>query len=319
MPDEPRFAYGGQAVIEGVMIRGRSHFSLAVRRQDGTIEHHWDRISSLYTGRARRLPFLRGVLVLLETLVLGVKALHLSASMAVQQPGGDSQAEIPNWVLVATLFASLLLGIGLFFLLPLLIVWAIDSSVPSDIVSELIEGALRLAILVGYIWAISLLPDIKRVFAYHGAEHMAVHAYEAGLNLDVANVRKFGTPHPRCGTAFLLTVMLVSIAVFILLMGPPIEYRVLSRIVLIPVIAAISYEIIRFSGTHQHLPIGQVLARPGLLLQRLTTRPPDDGQIEVAICAVEGALAADEGREYTPSFGLTTAETAQEDRAAQES
>ena len=312
MAEESRFAYGGQAVIEGVMIRGREHFSLAVRRQDGSIEHRWDRISSFYTGRARRLPFVRGVLVLVETLALGIKALHLSANLAVQQPGEDSQAEIPNWVLVATLSASLLLGLGVFFLLPLAITeWAI--SVDSGLVKELIDGALRLVILIAYIWGISLFPDIKRVFAYHGAEHMAVHAYEAGLPLDVTNVRKFGTPHPRCGTAFLLTVMLVSIVVFILLMDPPIEYRILSRIVLIPVIAAISYEIIRFSGTHQHLPIGQLLARPGLLLQRLTTRVPDDGQIEVAICAVEGALAADEGREYTPPFGLRPAVAAQDE------
>ena len=305
MADEPRFAYGGQAVIEGVMIRGRNHFSLAVRRQDGSIERRWDRLSSIYTGRGRRWPFVRGVLVLVETLTLGIKALHMSANLAVQQSGDDSKGEIPNWVLIATLFASLLMGLGVFFLLPLAITeWAID--VRSGLVKELIDGALRLAILVAYIWGISLFPDIKRVFAYHGAEHMAVHAYEAGLSLDVTNVRKFGTPHPRCGTAFLLTVMLVSIVVFILLMDPPIEYRILSRIVLIPVIAAISYEIIRFSGTHQHSPIGQVLARPGLLLQRLTTRVPDDGQIEVAICAVEGALAADEGREYTPPFGLST-------------
>ena len=313
MAEEPRFAYGGQAVIEGVMIRGRTHFSLAVRRQDGSIERRWDRISSIYTGRARRLPFVRGVLVLAETLVLGIKALHMSANMAIQQPGAGSKAEIPNFVLVGTLFASLLMGLGVFFLLPLAITeWAIE--VRSGLVQELIDGALRLAILVAYIWGISLFPDIKRVFAYHGAEHMAVHAYEAGLPLDVTNVRKFGTPHPRCGTAFLLTVMLVSIVVFILLMDPPIEYRILSRIVLIPVIAAISYEIIRFSGLHQHLPIGQLIARPGLMLQRLTTRAPDDGQIEVAICAIEGALAADDGREYTPSFGMrAAAEVAHDD------
>ena len=308
MADEPKFAYGGQAVLEGVMIRGRRHFSLAVRLQDGSIERRCERLSTLYTGRARQLPLVRGVLALAETLVLGIKALHLSASMALQEQGADSKAEIPNWVLGATLAASLLMGIGIFFLLPLLIVWLLDSFIPSDLASELVEGALRLAILVAYVWVISFFRDIKRVFAYHGAEHMAVHAYEAGLHLDVTNVRKFRTPHPRCGTAFLLTVMLVSIVVFALLMGPPIEYRILSRIVLIPVIAAISYEIIRFSGAHQDWPIARLLARPGLLLQKLTTRIPEDDQIEVAICAVEGALAADEGREYTPDFGRSTAE-----------
>ena len=160
-----------------------------------------------------------------------------------------------------------------------------------------------------YIWVISFFRDIKRVFAYHGAEHMAVHAYEAGLHLDVTNVRKFGTPHPRCGTAFLLTVMLVSIVVFALLMGPPIEYRILSRIVLIPVIAAISYEIIRFSGAHQDWPIAQIIGPPRAAAAEVDYQNvPGDDQIEVAICAVEGALAADEGREYTPDFGRSTAE-----------
>ena len=312
MPEEPRFAYGGQAVIEGVMIRGRNHFSLAVRRPDGSIERRSNRLNSFYTGRARRIPFVRGFIVLAETLVLGIKALHTSANLAAQEPGTDAKTEIPNWAMAVTLFSSLVIGLSVFFLLPLLIVWAMDPVVPSHIVSELIEGALRLLILVGYVWAIGFFPDIKRVFAYHGAEHMAVHAHEAGLPLSVENVRKFGTPHPRCGTAFLLTVMLVSIAVFILLMDPPWEYRIASRIVLIPVIAAISYEIIRFSGTRQHLLVGQIIARPGLWLQRLTTREPDDGQIEVAICAVEGALAADDGREYTPSFGLEAAADAEE-------
>ena len=299
MADEPKFSYGGQAVIEGVMIRGRNHFSLAVRRQDGTIELHSERLSTLYTGRMRQFPLIRGVIALVETMVLGIKALHLSANLSVQDQVGDEGGEIPGWVLGATMAVALVMGIGVFFLLPLLIIWLLDSG---GLISELIEGGLRLGLLVAYIWGISFLRDIKRVYAYHGAEHMAVHAYEAGMPLDVENVRKFPTPHPRCGTAFLLTVMLVSIVVFALLMDPPIEWRILSRILLLPVIAAISYEIIRFSGKHQDSLIGHIVAWPGLLLQRLTTRIPDDAQIEVAISAMEGALAADEGREYTVSF-----------------
>jgi uncharacterized protein YqhQ len=303
VPEEPRFSYGGQAVIEGVMIRGRSHFSLAVRRQDGTIHHRSQRLSELFTGRARRVPLLRGVMALLETLVLGSRALHLSANMAMQsQESGDGD-EIPGWMLGVTLAVALTSGIGVFFMLPLLVVWLLDPVISSGLLSEIVEGVLRLAFLLAYIWGISFIRDVKRVFAYHGAEHMAVHAYEAGLTLDVANVRRFGTPHPRCGTAFLLTVMLVSIIVFAMLMAPSMEWRILSRIVLIPVITAVSYEIIRFSGSHQNWWIGQLLARPGLLLQRLTTRAPDDGQIEVAICAMETAMAADAGREYTPAFG----------------
>ena len=309
MADAPKFSYGGQAVIEGVMIRGRHHFSLAVRRLDGSIDCHCEPLNPLYTGRVRRLPLVRGVLALVETLVLGIKALHLSASMAVQDQGPEAGGEIPGWVLGVTMFGALLMGIGVFFLLPLLIVWAMDSAIPSDLVSELVEGALRLVILVAYIWGISFFGDIKRVFAYHGAEHMAVHAHEAGLPLDVPNVRKFGTPHPRCGTAFLLTVMLVSIVVFALLMGPSWQWRIISRIVFIPLIAAVSYEIIRFSGTHQHWLIAKMLARPGLLLQRMTTRAPDDSQIEVAICAMEAAIAADEGREYSVAFSMGPGET----------
>ncbi|MCH7606722.1 MAG: DUF1385 domain-containing protein [Chloroflexi bacterium] len=291
------------------MIRGRNHFSLAVRRLDGSIERRCEPLNSLYTGRLGRFPLIRGFLALVETLILGIKALHLSANMAVQDQAEDSGGEIPGWMLGATLAFAMVAGIGIFFLLPLMVVWAIESSIPSGLVSELIEGGIRLVLLIGYIWGISFLRDIKRVFAYHGAEHMAVHAYEAGLPLDVANVRKFPTPHPRCGTAFLLTVMLVSIVVFALLMAPSMEWRILSRIVLIPLIAAVSYEIIRFSGRHQNSLIGNILARPGLLLQRLTTRTPDDAQIEVAISAMEGALAADQGRQFSVSFETRKIET----------
>lgn len=295
---QPTHMYGGQAVIEGVMIRGRNFFSLAVRREDGTIEQRQEALNPLYNGRLRRWPLVRGFLALLETLILGIKSLQMSANLAVMDPASTNGKDegIPAVVMATTLAVSLIFGISLFFLLPLGIVWALDSVITSDLLSEIVEGVLRLAILVIYISAISFLPDVRRVFAYHGAEHMTVHAHEAGLPLNVDNVRKFGTPHPRCGTAFLLTVVVVSIVVFALLLGPPLEWRIASRILLLPVIAAISYEIIRFSGAHQNSLIGQLLARPGLWLQKLTTRQPDDQQIEVAICAMETAIAADEGR-----------------------
>ncbi len=298
---QPVHMYGGQAVIEGVMIRGRNFFSLAVRREDGTIEQRQEALNPIYNGRLRRWPLVRGFLALLETLVLGIKSLQMSANLAVMDPASTDEKEegIPGVVMATTLAVSLVFGISLFFLLPLGIVWALDSVISSDLVSEIVEGVLRLAILVVYISAISLLPDVRRVFAYHGAEHMTVHAHEAGLPLNVDNVRKFGTPHPRCGTAFLLTVVVVSIVVFALLLGPPLEWRIASRILLLPVIAAISYEIIRFSGAHQDSLIGKLIAQPGLWLQRLTTRQPDDQQIEVAIRAMETAIAADEGRAPT--------------------
>ena len=302
MAEPAKFSYGGQAIIEGVMIRGRGHFSIAVRRQDGSISHGHDALSTMYTGRMRRVPLVRGVLALIESLLLGVKALHRSAGMAMQDRQAGEEEKVSGWFMTSTMVASVALGVAFFFLLPLLLVRAVDSAISSNLASNVIEGLLRLLLLVAYIAGIAFLRDIKRVFAYHGAEHMAVHTYEAGLPLTVENVRKFPTPHPRCGTAFLLTVMLVSIVVFSFLGRPPIEWRILSRIMLIPVIAGISYEVLRFSGAHQKGWYGHLLAYPGLLLQRLTTREPDDGQVEVAICAMESAMAADRGQDYTPQF-----------------
>lgn len=300
MADQTRFTYGGQAVIEGVMIRGRRFLSLAVRRQDGRIFYHSEPLNGLFTGGVRRIPLVRGVVVLMETLLLGMKALNKSASMAaVDGQDGDDQ-ELSGWFMAGAIALSLSLGIGIFFLGPLFIVRALDPFIASDQLSNLVEGAIRLVFLVAYVGGIGLFRDIKRVFAYHGAEHMAVHTYEAGLPLIVENVRKFATPHPRCGTAFLLTVLLVSILVFALFPRPPLEWRIISRIALIPLVAGISYEIIRYAGAHQQGLIGRAVAGPGLLLQRLTTRVPDDAQIEVAIRAMEGAVAADEGRIYPP-------------------
>jgi len=295
LANQPPHLYGGQAVIEGVMIRGRDHFGLAVRRQDGTIEQHHQPLSSIYNGRPRRWPLVRGFLTLLETLVLGIKALQLSANMAARDQMPEEEEGIPGWVMASTLGVSLVFGIGLFFVTPLLIAWALNPVLNSALLSEIVEGVIRLLFLLGYITLIGMLKDVKRVFAYHGAEHMTVHAHEAGLPLTVANVRKFGTPHPRCGTAFLLTVVVVSVVVFALLLGPPLEWRIASRILLLPVIAAVSYEIIRFSGAHQNTWYGKMISQPGLWLQKLTTRQPDDEQIEVAIRAMETAIAADAG------------------------
>lgn len=297
MANHPAHLYGGQAVIEGVMIRGRDYFSLAVRREDGSIEDLQERLNPLYNGRVRRWPLVRGVLALIETLVLGIKALQISANIASASPSqekGGSEG-IPGWMMATTLAFSLIFGIGLFFLLPLGVVRVLEPSIGSGLLSEVVEGVLRLVILVGYIAAIGSMREIRRVYAYHGAEHMTVHAYEAGLPLNVDNVRRFGTPHPRCGTAFLLTVVLVSVLVFIAfaLLESSWWWRIASRILLLPVIAAVSYEVIRFSGRHQAAMIGKILAAPGLWLQRLTTRDPDDSQIEVAIRAMETAVAAD--------------------------
>ena len=303
MAEQPRVTYGGQAVIEGVMIRGREFYSLAVRCPNGNIFHCHEPLNTAFTGPVRRIPLLRGVLVLAETLILGIKALNRSASLASADEEGN-QDEIPNWLLALTMLVSITLGVGIFFILPLLVVWVVDPFIGSDLVSNLIEGGIRLLILLGYISGIGLMKDIRRVFAYHGAEHMAVHTYEAGLPLTVENVRKFDTPHPRCGTAFLLTVVLVSVVVFAFLGRPEMEWRILSRVLLIPVVAAISYEFIRFYGAHPTWRIARLMSLPGLWMQRLTTRQPEDDQIEVAITAMGAAVAADAGQSYVSPFAL---------------
>ena len=293
---EPQFFYGGQAVMEGVMIRGRRYFSLAVRRSNGEVSAVCEPLSQIYTGRLRRLPLLRGILVLIETLVLGMKALNRSATMAMEDQLGEGE-EVPRWIMAVTMTIAFVLGIGLFFMMPLFATKPLENVTSSDVQVNLIEGLIRLVVLVAYIGLIGLLKDIRRIFAYHGAEHMAVHTHEACLPLEVDNVRRFPTAHPRCGTAFLLTVMVVAILIFTFLGRSPLWWLVLSRIVFIPVIAALSYEIIRFSGAHHRNPLTRAITYPGLLLQSLTTRVPDDGQIEVAIRAMDKAIAADEGRE----------------------
>ena len=293
---EPQFFYGGLAVIEGVMIRGRRWFSLAVRRLDGEVSTTIEPLSQIYTGRLRRVPLVRGVVVLIETLALGIKALNRSATMAMEDRTDDGE-EVPRWMTGVALVIAFALGIGLFFMTPLFAVRSFEDSISSQLLIEFIEGVIRIVLLVAYIGAIGLMPDIRRVFAYHGAEHMAVHTHEAGLSLEVHHLRRFSTAHPRCGTAFLLTVMVVSIVVFAFVPRSNLGWLVLSRIVLIPVIAAMSYEVIRFNGAHQSNPLTKLFIFPGLLLQRLTTRKPDDSQIEVAIQAMNAAVAADEGRQ----------------------
>lgn len=288
---EKRISYGGQAVIEGVMIRGRDHYSLAVRRPSGEISTESSRLSTLYTGRLRSIPLLRGVIVLIETLVIGIEALSRSANIALEEEG----QELSRWGMAGMLIFSLSIGIGLFFIAPLLAIRSLDSLIASDEASNLVEGVLRLSMFVAYIFLIGRLPDIKRVFAYHGAEHMTVHAHEHSVPLDVEHIRAYPTAHNRCGTAFLLVVMVVAIVVFTIVGRPSLPISIASRVVLMPVIAAISYEIIRFSGAHSGNPLVKAIVYPSLALQALTTRQPDDAQIEVAIHAMNHAIAVDQG------------------------
>jgi len=285
-----RPTYGGQAVIEGVMIRGQRFASIAVRRPDGTLALKCDPLSSLYTGRLRRLPLLRGVIVLIETLMLGMRALTYSANVGAEAEGD----EIGKGAMAVTFAISLTFAIGLFFLIPVLASKAVEGPLGSDLLSNLAEGLFRLAIFLAYIYLIGKMEQIRRVFMYHGAEHMTVHAQEHQDPLEIESVRKYSTAHPRCGTAFLLTVMVVAIAVFTLVGREPLWWLLASRVVLVPLVAAISYEAVRYSGFHTDNPLVRFLAAPSLALQSLTTREPDDDQIEVAIAAMEQALAADD-------------------------
>ncbi|MBI2864191.1 MAG: DUF1385 domain-containing protein [Chloroflexi bacterium] len=281
--------YGGQAVIEGVMMRGQQHMAVAVRNPKGEIVIHGERLKgSIYTSSWWKLPFLRGVTMIWDTLVLGVRTLLYSANVAA----AEEEVEITPRMMWVTLGTALAVIVAVFFLAPLLLVRWLEDNNPS-LVSHVVEGVIRLALLVGYIAAIGFLPDIRRVFAYHGAEHKTINAMEAGAFLDVRTVQTHSTSHPRCGTAFLLIVMVISVVVFAIIGTENIWLRGVSRIVLIPLIAAIGYEIVRFSASHMKNRLVRALLSPGLALQALTTRPPDDKMVEVAIAALNHVMAAD--------------------------
>ncbi len=286
------FHYGGQAVIEGVMMRGRENVAIAVRRPDGEIEVTSQTLATLYKGRLRNTPFIRGIIVLIETMVLGVQALLHSAQVAA----AEAEEDISPMALWGSVAIAVAFAIALFFIAPLLLTrYLVDPYITSALLSNLIEGAFRIAIFIAYLKLISLMPDVKRVFAYHGAEHKSVNAYEAGMPLELSYVRTYSTSHARCGTSFLLTVLIIAIFVFALLGRPPLLLSILSRIVLIPVIAAIGYEFVRFSATHNRNPIVRSLIAPGLLLQSMTTGEPNDSQLETALAALKKVIETDSG------------------------
>jgi uncharacterized protein YqhQ len=287
-----RFHYGGQAVIEGVMMRGLRSMAIAVRDPEGGIRVKLEMLTGLYTGPLRRIPLLRGVIVLWETLALGMRALAFSSQVAAGMSDEEEDESSPAYIWGVMAFAFVFAA-ALFFVTPLLLTSWLNSRIDNGTIVVAIEGLLRLGMLLGYIWGIGLIPDIKRVFAYHGAEHRTINAWEADEPLEVESVRRFGNEHARCGTAFLLTVALVSLFVFLLLPTPGWWWRVASRVLLMPVIAAASYEIIRLSAEYRRFRVVRWLSQPSLTLQSLTTRDPDDAQIEVAIRALEEVLAAD--------------------------
>lgn len=275
------FQYGGQAVIEGVMMRGPGTRAVAVRRPDSSIVVDEKPVGSL-TKRVPilKFPLLRGVVMLVESLTLGIEALTFSANQATGEEEALSAKEI-----AVTIGVALGLAILLFAVLPTAAAHILDFLASGSLAQNLIEGFIRITIFVVYILAIARLEDIKRVFEYHGAEHKVINAYEAGAELSVAGVQRYSTLHPRCGTSFLLIVMVISILIFSLLGKQVLWWRILSRILLLPLVAGISYELIKLSGKYYSKAICRHLIAPGLWLQKLTTREPDDSQVEVALQA----------------------------------
>jgi uncharacterized protein YqhQ len=274
---------GGQAVMEGVMMRSPHWTATAVRRPAGDIITSVEHLDSLLVRyRVLRLPLVRGVIVLYEALTIGIRSLFFSANAAL----GDEEQLTPQQIGMSAA-VGLVLAVSLFFVLPTVGARLLDRFLPSVIALNLVEGAIRVGVLVTYIGSIARLPDIRRVYAYHGAEHKAVNTYEAGDPLEVAAVRAHSRFHPRCGTSFLLIVMIVAIVVFSFLGRPPLALRILSRVALIPLVAGVSYEIIRAGARYRWF---RPLVVPGMWLQRLTTREPDDSQIEVAVRALRDVV-----------------------------
>lgn len=284
-----RHTYGGQAVIEGVMIKGKYHSSVAVRRPDGNISVRHQRINSFFTGPLRKLPVFRGFIILTETLILGMQALMYSANVGINQ----EEEELNKWAIAGMMGFSIILGIGLFFIVPVIASTPIENLSGSDLFANLVEGVIRLILFLAYLILIGKMNEIKRVFMYHGAEHMTVHAQENDEKLNVDTVRKYPKAHPRCGTAFLLVVMTLTLIAFVFIGRDPFWWLITSRIILIPLIAGISYEIIRLNGLHPKNPLVGLISGPSLALQSLTTRTPEDDQIEIAIVAMENTLNAD--------------------------
>lgn len=272
-----------------MMMRGRKAMVTAVRRPGGGVAIDTQPLSGIYSGVVRRTPLLRGVIVLLEVLVLGIKSLLYSANVSLE----EEEAEISGWLVWLLVAVSLGSGVALFFMAPLFLTKLLAPHITSSLVFNLIEGVIRVAIFIAYLKLIALLPDIRRVFAYHGAEHKVVNAYEAGVPLEVAEVRKYNTAHVRCGTSFLFAVLIIAIIVFALVGLPSLWLMVLSRILLTPLIAALGYEVIYFGNRHSDNWIVRGFLAPGLWLQSLTTREPDDAQLEVALAALKKVVELD--------------------------
>ncbi|MCG2818396.1 MAG: DUF1385 domain-containing protein [Actinomycetia bacterium] len=300
---------GGQAVIEGVVMRGPKRWAVAVRRPSGEMYVTVNTTSTLAQRfpRLNRFP-LRGIFVLVDSLVIGIKSLSLSANISLEEPDGEGEGKeegtkgeaeegpeeekkgLGFWEFAIAIVLAVVLFLGLFIVVPTVIAKSLDRYLGNTILYNLFEGGLRITIFVLYLAAMSLLPDLRRVFEYHGAEHKVVHAYEAGGPLTPEFAGRFSTAHMRCGTTFVLVVLVISVLIFSLFGRPALWLRIVERLAIIPLVASISYEIIRMAGKHEHSLVVRVIMAPGLWLQRLTTREPDQEKLEVAIDALNAAM-----------------------------
>ena len=285
-----RFNYGGQAVIEGVMMRGLRVVVTAVRRPGGGIALDTQLLPSISTSRARKVPLIRGILVLIETMVLGIKSLVYSAEVSME----EEEEKLSGRATGGIVAGSIAFAVAVFFIAPLFLTRILDNYIESSIVFHLVEGFIRMAIFLAYLKILTLIPSLGRLFAYHGAEHKAVNAYEAGAPLELEAVRKFSTAHTRCGTSFLFVVMIIAIVVFAFIGRPSLWLMVLSRVALVPVIAGLGYEVTQFGARHTGNSFIRAFLAPGLWLQRMTTKEPDDSQLEIGISALRRAVEIDQ-------------------------
>jgi len=288
-------SYGGQAVIEGVLMRGKNSIAMATRAPNEEIVIHKEKLTGIYTSKLRNIPFIRGLVILWDSLGLGMRFLTISANV---QTGEDEKLEGP--MLYVTLAISIAIGIGLFFLTPALISGLlVKYTAISAFMSNLLEGLLRLILLIAYLWGIGKMADIKRVFMYHGAEHKTINAFEDGVELTPKNVTPYSVEHPRCGTSFILTLVLLSILIFSLFGPLPLHWRLITRLLMIPVLAGISYEYIRLLSRHLDSPFVKFIVKPNLALQQMTTREPTLDMLEVSIQAFNTMYAMEKEAEKT--------------------
>ncbi len=274
-------SYGGQALIEGVLMRGSRYVAAAMRAPSGEIIVQKEELKGIYKTKLAKIPFLRGIVILWDSLGLGTKYLTISANT---QTGEDEKIEGP--AMIGTLIVSFAIAIGLFFLAPAALMHLVQTPLHlSNFTSNLVEGLIRLALIILYIWAIGKMPDIHRVFSYHGAEHKTINAFEAGADLTPESVMPFSLHHPRCGTGFVLIVVVFSIIVFALLGPLSLVWRLASRVLLLPLIVMVAYEYMRFIANHLDQPFFRLLSKPNMAMQRLTTVEPTSEMLEVAIAA----------------------------------